>query len=149
MSSLFPAEIAESVRFVVEGEPVAQPRHRHAFRNGISMSYIPKSHPIHAFKQLIRLRCKEQHAAMLDGPLIAHMLFLLPRPGRLIWKTRAMPRTWATGRPDLDNYEKAVMDALNGQLWDDDSQVVELHARKLYAGGDEQARTEIMVQVAT
>lgn len=29
---------------------------------------------------------------------------------------------------DLDNYFKALLDALSGQLYDDDSQIVELHA---------------------
>lgn len=34
-----------------------------------------------------------------------------------------------TGRADLDNYVKAFMDASNHILYDDDSQVIELHAR--------------------
>lgn len=29
---------------------------------------------------------------------------------------------------DLDNYFKALLDALSGQLYDDDSQIIELHA---------------------
>ena len=35
-----------------------------------------------------------------------------------------------TGKPDIDNIAKLVMDALNGQAWADDSQVVELAVRK-------------------
>jgi len=36
------------------------------------------------------------------------------------------------GKPDLDNYIKAIMDAGNGILWVDDSQVCELHSSKAY-----------------
>ena len=41
--------------------------------------------------------------------------------------------TRPTGKPDLDNCCKLLMDALNGIAWRDDSQVVRLTARKRYA----------------
>lgn len=36
-------------------------------------------------------------------------------------------------RPDLDNYQKAVCDSLNGIIYVDDSQVVEIMSRKYYS----------------
>ena len=39
-------------------------------------------------------------------------------------------RAETRGYGDLDNHVKAVLDALNGVVWQDDSQVVELHAFK-------------------
>lgn len=36
-------------------------------------------------------------------------------------------------RPDLDQYVKLVLDAGNGLLWEDDSQIVKLEAHKVYA----------------
>ena len=42
-----------------------------------------------------------------------------------------------TGRPDLDNLIKGVMDALNGILWLDDAQVVRIHAGKEYGDTDQ------------
>lgn len=36
-------------------------------------------------------------------------------------------------RPDLDNFLKAVMDAANGILWGDDSQVVSIFTKKQYS----------------
>ncbi len=44
------------------------------------------------------------------------------------------------GKPDLDNVAKAVLDACNGVLYDDDKQVVQLRVEKAYCTDP---RTEI------
>jgi Holliday junction resolvase RusA-like endonuclease len=36
-------------------------------------------------------------------------------------------------KPDLDNLEKSVLDAINGYAWVDDNQVTELNSKKLYS----------------
>ena len=36
-------------------------------------------------------------------------------------------------RPDIDNYIKGTLDSLNGLFWEDDGQIVELHAGKYYS----------------
>ena len=43
----------------------------------------------------------------------------------------------ATGKTygDIDNLVKAVLDALNGIMWEDDSQITELHAYKHKGAG--------------
>lgn len=46
---------------------------------------------------------------------------------------------------DLDNHVKAVMDALNGVVWVDDAQVVEMHAFK--RNGDPLIEIEISDEV--
>jgi Holliday junction resolvase RusA-like endonuclease len=38
-----------------------------------------------------------------------------------------------TKRPDIDNYQKLVLDAMNGIIFRDDSQVVEIYSMKRYA----------------
>lgn len=38
-----------------------------------------------------------------------------------------------TARPDLDNFLKAVLDAINGVVVADDAQVIEIAARKTYS----------------
>ncbi len=35
--------------------------------------------------------------------------------------------------PDVDNYVKLVLDALNGIIWEDDRYIVEIHASKYYS----------------
>ena len=49
---------------------------------------------------------------------------------------------WHVSRPDLDNIIKAVLDALNGIVFDDDSAVCELVASKKY---DSEERIEVQV----
>lgn len=57
---------------------------------------------------------------------------------RVLIRPPQMPKKWqgirmATKRPDIDNYEKTVLDALNGVAYVDDAQVVECHTEKRYA----------------
>jgi len=44
---------------------------------------------------------------------------------------RAVNGFFKATNPDLDNIVKAVMDALNGVVWEDDQQVVAIYAEKI------------------
>lgn len=46
-------------------------------------------------------------------------------------------------KPDVDNYAKGIKDALNGIIWKDDSQVVDLRVQKFYS---KNPRVEIRVK---
>lgn len=46
-------------------------------------------------------------------------------------------------KPDIDNYVKAILDALNGVAFKDDSQIIALNAKKLYS---DKPRTEIEIK---
>lgn len=75
----------------------------------------------------------------LCGPLKVTMRFILKRPKRPKF---ALPAV----RPDADNFWKAVSDALNGILWEDDAQIVECHASKAYAAAGTEPRIEIELE---
>lgn len=45
----------------------------------------------------------------------------------------AASKVAATKKPDIDNVEKAIFDGMNGVVWVDDVQVVEVTKRKRYS----------------
>ena len=46
-------------------------------------------------------------------------------------------------KPDIDNYVKAILDALNGVAFRGDKQIISLNAKKLYS---DKPRTEIEIK---
>lgn len=56
-------------------------------------------------------------------PICVDLTFVVRRP-----KSTKL----AYPKPDIDNYVKAVLDACNGKLWQDDSQIVLIYASKLW-----------------
>lgn len=69
---------------------------------------------------------------VIEGPLRVDLLFVLPRPKRLLRRKDPDGLIWAPARPDRDNLEKAVLDALQ-TAWRDDAQVVCGESLKVYA----------------
>lgn len=75
------------------------------------------------------------NAPLLAGPLIVAVHALFPVPASWSRRKRADALCGAmmpTGKPDCDNLGKEI-DALNGIVWNDDSQVVEMTITKAYA----------------
>lgn len=70
-----------------------------------------------------------------DVPLRVSLYFGMPVP-KSTSKKKTMEMVTGyishTKRPDVDNLAKAVIDALNGVAWDDDSQIVQLSVHKDY-----------------
>lgn len=139
------------VQFTIESVPVAQPRQRHSARlcggKILSRNYLPKEHPVHAFKAAARLAAARAMAsrAPFDVPLSLIVRFVMPRPKGMIWKKRPMPRTPHTKTPDADNLVKALCDALNALVWRDDSLVWCVDARKVIASGTERPHVEVSI----
>jgi Holliday junction resolvase RusA-like endonuclease len=71
------------------------------------------------------------------GPLDVSVFAIMPIPES--WSKVKQANALAglispTGKPDLDNIVKLVLDAANGILWADDSQIVKLDLCKAYGG---------------
>lgn len=65
-----------------------------------------------------------------DGPVQLHVDFYMTRPKTVPFRKRP----WMTKMPDIDKLVRAICDALtDAGIWQDDSQVVRLIARKDYA----------------
>ena len=106
-------------------EPTAKGRAR-TTKAGYAFTPTKTLHAEHRVQEQV---AKEWPKAVLEGPLAVTITAQLLRP-------KSAPKrrvTWPIGRPDADNYAKLVLDALNGVLWRDDSQVVDLHVRKVYS----------------
>ncbi len=99
--------------------PVAKGRPR--FGNG--RTYTPAK--TKAFESQFRCELRKQKGFRVHGPVDVTILFYLKKPQR---PKDAFPCV----RPDLDNFLKAVLDAANGILWNDDAQIVSLTAHKRY-----------------
>ena len=62
----------------------------------------------------------------IDAPCIVTIWFYLPRP-------KTVNRTHMCVKPDVDKLCRAILDGLGDSILTDDSRVVELSARKMYA----------------
>lgn len=85
-----------------------------------------------------RSNCSGFGSAVVTLPLfwdvvMVDVTFVLKRP-KATPKTKTPP---AVKKPDVDKLARAVLDAITGIVYNDDSQVVELHARKRLAYLDE------------
>lgn len=115
---------------IVTGKPIAQPRHRATFRGGFAQMYLPSSHPVHAYKRDIVTAAQKVGGEIIEGAVRLDLLFTFQQPKR-------RPMQFKISKPDLDNLEKAVMDALtDAGVWIDDCQVVEKHSTKIYGHQD-------------
>jgi crossover junction endodeoxyribonuclease RusA len=78
-----------------------------------------------------------------DGPVIVDVSFVMHRP-KATPKRRATPP--AIKKPDLDKLQRAILDAMTSHVYQDDSQVVEIHARKRIAEAGEPCGAVIVVE---
>ncbi len=137
------------ITFTVPCVPIAQPRQRHrvmqAAGRTFAQNYTPDNHPVQAFKATCRLAAQQVGCTPIVGPVYLELLFTFPRPKRLQWKNKTMHAEWHTSKPDLDNLEKSVKDALTGICWQDDAQVCSVVKRKIYGAGGDPAGVRITV----
>ena len=137
--------MTEPITIIVQGEPVAKGRPRMTRRG---FAYTPAA-----------TRKYEAHARMaaqfgrppIEAPVRIEVLAELPSPASWSERKKAEAITGTvrpTSRPDVDNYVKAVLDAINTIVVADDSQIDELHAAKKFGVSPKLVATVFAVDAA-
>ena len=133
------------VRFTIPGEPVGKGRPKFTTVGGYPRVYTPAKTT--AYENKVKLcyvaNCKN---IKFGGPLSVVYKFYFPIPKSTSKKQTLLMldgKINHTKKPDLDNVIKAVTDGLNGIAFDDDKQIVELHAVKLYS---DKPRAEVEIE---
>lgn len=120
--------------FTFEIEPVPQLRPRVSSRGGYVRVYDPPK--VKNFKNLLRSLASSQYTRPpLIGPLSVSLTFYRPVQKSISQserERRLSNQSKPVVKPDTDNYIKSTLDALNGVLWHDDSQIVKIEAEKRY-----------------
>jgi Holliday junction resolvase RusA-like endonuclease len=132
------------MKIFIPGEPIAQPRVKVSTKNGFARAYVDAKHPIHAYKQAIRLAYVNAGGEVLQGPVEIRIACWFERP-KGHSKKRRQSREPKITKPDADNLGKAILDALNEIAYDDDGQVYRLTVEKWYIGLNDSIGTEIEV----
>lgn len=138
------AQEHHAVRVIVEGEPVPKGRARRGANGGMYTPAESRAWGKHAstFAQMAMIRGRRK---LLHGPIKVNIEFHMAIPSSWpAWKVEAalMGSIAHTCKPDRDNLEKAALDALNGIVWADDSQITCGNSVKFYS---RVPRTEINV----
>lgn len=124
-----------STNFIVYGVPVAKGRPRFARRGSFISTYTPKKTKDYEDSVREEARIAMGSEKPLETPVSVYLYIRLPIP-----QSYSKKRTQACldglelpiKKPDIDNAAKAVLDGMNGIVYQDDAQIVSLHIKKLY-----------------
>lgn len=101
--------------FLIDPVPASRPR---VSRYGTY--YLPT---YRNFKTDFQVLLKEDKVLKNDGQLKVSINCVVRKP-------KTTERMYPIG--DVDNYAKAVLDCLNGHMWEDDDQIIDLNVTKQY-----------------
>jgi Holliday junction resolvase RusA-like endonuclease len=108
-----------AVTFIVDGDPVPQPRPRVSTRGGYGRAYVPAKHPVHQFRARVAHAAKAAGLTETASPVAVTIEARFGRPRSHYRKAGVKPTAPALPRPDCDNLAKAVLDGLQDVLGDD------------------------------
>lgn len=115
------------------------PRPRFVVRGKFGSAYMPKEYTDWKDRAVECVRgVNDIPSEPFDGPVTVDLRVLAPRP-----KTTKLTHP----SPDVDNYAKAVLDAItqSERWWADDKQVVRLDVSKAWADAEAAPGTEVTI----
>jgi Holliday junction resolvase RusA-like endonuclease len=124
-----------AVSFLVPGKPQGKGRPRAVARGKFVRMYTPEKTASYESTGALAASQAMAGQTLIAGPVEVVMRLVLPIP--MSWSNRKKDHAldgiiMPTTKPDADNVIKAIFDAINGVVWHDDTQVVDLQVRKRY-----------------
>mgnify|MGYP001776268642 CR=1 FL=1 len=128
----------QKLMFEIPGSPIGQGRPKFSTINGHAKAYDPeKSRNYKAYVRMLATQAmKDSGFTMIEGPCVLRIdaYFEVPKSKSKKFREAALSGLeWPTKKPDADNIVKAILDALNGLMYKDDSCIVELSCVKYYS----------------
>jgi Holliday junction resolvase RusA-like endonuclease len=128
---------------VIPGAPIGKGRPRATKMGNHVRLYTPKRTADWERSSALIMR-NAWMSAPSDALCKAEIVAVFPRPKRLLRKKDPEHRLWHGSKPDIDNVCKSVLDSLvMGGVIRDDTQVVFLNARSVYASKSEGPCVEV------
>lgn len=138
----------DSILFSVPGPPQGKARARTVRgRGGQTFSYTPDKTVL--YENLIKISYLQVSKKIFNNkePINVRITACF-EPAKSASKKKRMQMLSGeikpTKKPDIDNITKCILDGLNGVAYRDDTQVVEVSAKKIYA---EKAEVKVEIEV--
>jgi Holliday junction resolvase RusA-like endonuclease len=134
------------VMYTVYGEPQGKGRPRFARRGAFTHAYTPEKTKTYEDEIRYMARCAMGASPPLETPVTVAIYIRMEIPKSFSKQKRkdalaGIIKPMKT--PDADNCAKCFLDAMNGHVYLDDKQVVNLHVTKVYS---EIGAVEVMVR---
>lgn len=134
------------MKFIINGDPIPQARHRTYRKKGKNINYDPCSD-----QKSVHMVFLRNHAILFPnvaGNDYYHVslffYFKIPKSdSKTIRDKKLSGILQHTSTPDLDNLEKFILDCMTGIFFSDDKKVVKLQSEKKWA---EKGYTEIQIE---
>ena len=127
------------IKFTYYGDAVGKSRPRYSRRGDYVHTYTPKK--TKNFEDGIKIAFMESYHGRTPAYEIESALYSIIDIGVSVPKSYSKKkreeclsgRLAPTKKPDIDNILKSIFDGLNGKAYEDDKQIVQIRARKVYA----------------
>jgi Holliday junction resolvase RusA-like endonuclease len=148
--------MSNALAFTVYGCPIAQPRIKAQAvmsKGGRMFAHVyepgKKDSPARIWKSDVKTSALAalNGLELQEGPLRIDINVYFPRPQRLMRAKDPDFAIWHTSKPDRDNIDKGILDALKGIVFVDDAQVCMGEIRKYYHEKGGRPRAEIRILV--
>ena len=124
------------VTFKVDATPVPKGRARYVRRGNYISTYTPEK--TRTYETLIKEAAREAMGASepLETPVSLYLYIRVPIPKSCTKKRLEAISDGSekpTKKPDASNILKSVEDGMNGVVYHDDSQIINIHVTKVYS----------------